>query len=257
MKELTDIQEQLFQLRDEKYGEFQRRLMPTVDPSIVIGVRTPALRKLSAQLYKEAQNNSSVSGIPWENMEPAGKFLLELPHRYYEENNLHGFLIERIGDYDRAIAALDKFLPYVDNWATCDSTSPKIFAKHLPELYEKITVWIRSGSTYTVRFAIGMLMRHYLDQNFDPEFPELVAAIDSNEYYINMMRAWYFATAMAKQRETILPYFVQQRLDPWTHNKAIQKCIESYRISAGDKAMLRKLKISKVQYPVHLMCTEY
>lgn len=237
---VTEIQERLFQLQDLKYGEFQRRLMPTVDPETVIGVRTPQLRKLAADIYKEA----SVDGRDgWERREPAAEFLSALPHRYYEENNLHGFLIEKIGDFEQAAAAIERFLPYIDNWATCDSTSPKVFGKHLPELYGRIRVWIASDRTYTVRFGIGMLMRHYLEDAFVPEMPEMVAAVSSDEYYINMMRAWYFATALAKQRETVMPYFTEQRMDAWTHNKAIQKCIESYRISDEDKALLRQLKI--------------
>jgi len=237
---VTAIQKQLLQLQDIKYGEFQRKLMPTVDPETVIGVRTPQLRKLAAALYKEAAVNGRDD---WEQHEPVAEFLNTLPHLYYEENNLHGFLIEKIGDFDRAVSALERFLPYIDNWATCDSTSPKVFKKHLPELYLLVKKWIASDQTYTVRFGTGMLMRFFMEDAFVPEMPEMVAAVSSDEYYINMMRAWYFATALAKQREAVMPYFTEQRLDTWTHNKAIQKCIESYRISDEDKALLRQLRI--------------
>jgi 3-methyladenine DNA glycosylase AlkD len=202
--------------------------MPTVNPETVIGVRTPDLRKLAKEFSKTPE---------------ALEFLKILPHRYYEENNLHGFLIETIRDYDIAIDAVDAFLPYIDNWATCDLISPKVFKKHLPELYGKIKVWLKSDRTYTVRFGIGMLMSFYLDDNFRPEMPELVAGIRSDEYYINMMIAWYFATALAKQYDAALPYIQEKRLDKWTHNKAIQKAIESYRISDETKAYLRALKV--------------
>lgn len=221
------IQNRLFELQDLKYRDFQRRLMPTVDPETVIGVRTPEMRKLAKEFSKTPE---------------AMEFLRILPHKYYEENNLHGFLIESIKDYNQTIAAIDAFLPYVDNWATCDLMSPKIFKKHLPELYEKIRTWLKSGQPYTVRFGIGMLMSFYLDENFRPEMLDLVASVKSEEYYVNMMIAWYFATALAKQYAAALPYIRQRRLGRWTHNKAIQKAIESYRISDDVKATLRTLK---------------
>ncbi|MGE4353897.1 MAG: DNA alkylation repair protein [Oscillospiraceae bacterium] len=223
-----EIQHRLFELQDLKYKEFQCKLMPTVNPETVIGVRTPDLRKLAKEYSKTPE---------------ASDFLKILPHRYYEENNLHGFLIETIRDYDTASNAVDAFLPFIDNWATCDLISPKVFKKHLPELYEKIKVWLKSDRTYTVRFGIEMLMSFYLDDNFRPEIPELVAGIRSNEYYINMMIAWYFATALAKQYFTTLPYIREKRLKKWTHNKTIQKAIESYRISDETKAYLRTLKV--------------
>lgn len=222
-----ELQRRLFELQDLKYKEFQCKLMPTVNPEAVIGVRTPDLRKLAKDYSKTPE---------------AIEFLKVLPHTYYEENNLHGFLIEMIKDYDAAVAAVDAFLPYIDNWATCDLISPKAFKKHLPELYEKIKAWLKSGKTYTVRFGIGMLMSFYLDKNFKPEMLELVASVRSEEYYINMMIAWYFATALAKQYDAALPYIQEQRLDKWTHNKAIQKAIESYRISDESKVYLRTLK---------------
>ncbi len=229
-----EILRRLFELQDLKYKEFACKLMPTVNPENVIGVRTPDLRKLAREFSKTPE---------------ASEFLKILPHAYYEENNLHGFLIETIRDYDTAVAAVDEFLPYIDNWATCDLISPKIFKKHLPELYEKIKVWLVSGRTYTVRFGIGMLMRFYLDDDFQPEMLELVAVIRSDEYYVNMMIAWYFATALAKQYEAVLPYIQEQRLEKWTHNKAIQKAIESYRIGDETKAYLRTLKTQVSMYP--------
>ncbi len=166
-----------------------------------------------------------------------------LPHRYYEENNLHGFLIETIGEYDATMKALEAFLPYIDNWATCDLISPKVFKKNPAELYKKIQGWLQSDRTYTVRFGIGMLMSHFLDDRFLPEMPALVASIRSEEYYINMMIAWYFATALVKQPEAVMPFIEDRRLQKWTHNKAIQKSIESYRISDDTKAYLRTLKV--------------
>jgi 3-methyladenine DNA glycosylase AlkD len=202
--------------------------MPTVNPETVIGVRTPDLRKLAQEFSK---------------MPEASEFLKILPHAYFEEYNLHGFMIETITDYDTVVTALDKFLPYIDNWATCDLISPKVFKKHLPKLYEKIKVWLKSDRTYTVRFGIGMLMSFYLNDDFRPEMLELVACIRSKEYYVNMMIAWYFATALAKQYEAALPYIQEQRLEKWTHNKTIQKAIESNRIETNTKAYLRTLKV--------------
>jgi 3-methyladenine DNA glycosylase AlkD len=223
-----DVQSKLFELQDLKYKEFQCKLMPTVKPETVIGVRTPELRKLARKLYKTPE---------------ALEFLKILPHTYYEENNLHGFLIETIKDYNASIAAVEAFLPYIDNWATCDLISPKVFKKHLPELYEKIKVWLKSGQTYTVRFGIEMLMSFYLGDNFRPEMLEHVACVRSEEYYVNMMIAWHFSTALVKQYSVTLPYIQEQRLEKWTHNKAIQKAIESYRIGDEAKAYLRTLKV--------------
>ncbi len=222
------IQRRLFELQDPQYKDFQCKLIPTVDSDTVIGVRTPALRKLAKELSKAPDTD---------------QFLAILPHKYYEENNLHGFLIETIKNYDQVIKALDAFLPYVDNWATCDLMSPKILKKHLPELLEKIKEWLESGHIYTVRFGIGILMSFYLDDNFQPETLELVAGVHSEEYYVNMMIAWYFATALAKKYDAALPYIQERRLENWTHNKAIQKAIESYRISEEVKVYLRTLKV--------------
>ena len=216
---MSDIEEEvrrrLFELQDLKYKEFTCKLMPAVNPETVIGVRTPDLRKLAQEFSKRPE---------------ASEFLKIMPHKYYEENNLHGFLIETIRDYDAAVAAVDEFLPYIDNWATCDLILPKIFKKHLPELYEKIKVWLISGRTYTVRFGIGMLMSFHLDDAFQPEILELVAGIRSEEYYVNMMIAWYFATALAMQYEAALPYIQERRLEKWTHNKAIMEKIRYIKL---------------------------
>lgn len=222
------IKERLLEMKDEKYKDFHKKLIPTVDEDTVIGIRTPVLRKFAKEIY----------GSP-----EAEDFLKTLPHGYYEENNLHGFLIERVKDYDRCIALIDEFLPYVDNWGTCDLISPKVFAKHKEELIEKIKEWIASDRTYTIRFGIEMLMTHYLDDDFKPEYLNMVSAVRSEEYYVNMMIAWFFATALAKQYEASLPYIEKQRMDRWTHNKAIQKAIESNRVTAEHKQYLRSLKI--------------
>lgn len=224
---MTQIKRRLFSMQDEKYRAFQCRLMPTVDPQRVIGVRTPLLRNFAKALRGTAEGEA---------------FLRSLPHRYYEEDNLHGFIIAAMKDFDACIAALDAFLPYVDNWATCDGTSPKVFKGRLNALLPHIRRWLESGHTYTMRFGIKMLMDHGLDADFDPVYPDTVAAVKSSEYYVNMMRAWYFATALAKQYEAVLPYIKENRLDTWTHNKAIQKAIESYRITAEQKEYLRALK---------------
>ena len=224
----TEVQSQLFKMQDLKYRDFQAKLMPTVKKEMIIGVRTPQLRKFAAVFSKQPE---------------ATVFLKTLPHKYYEENNLHGFLIERMKDYESCICALDAFLPYVDNWATCDLMTPKIFQKHLTELLCQIKKWIQSDQTYTIRFGVEMLMCFYLDNEFRPEYLELPVKIKSHEYYVNMMIAWYFATALAKQYKATLPYLEQYKLEPWTHNKAIQKAVESYRITDEQKAYLRTLKI--------------
>ena len=228
-KEYLDvISEELFALQDTEYQVFQSKLMPTIPPETVIGVRTPLLRKLAKEL----------AGTP-----QAEHFLQSLPHRYYEENNLHAFLIEKIRDYDTALAETERFLPYINNWATCDCFCPKVFAKHKEELLIPLRRWLGSDQTYTVRYAMGMLMRYYLDEDFQPEYLAWVAGVHSEEYYLNMMRAWYFATALAKQPDAALPWLTDRRLDVWTHNKTIQKAAESYRISPEMKQQLRELRI--------------
>lgn len=222
------IRNDLFSMQDKEYHDFHAKLIPTVNPDFFIGVRTPQLRKYAKQLAKQPD---------------ATKFMQNLPHKYYDENNLHGFLIEIAKDYHDAINALDTFLPYIDNWATCDMIAPKVFKTHLPELLVKIKEWMASNHTYTKRFGMGMLMKYYLDEAFSTEYLEMVAVIKSNEYYVNMMIAWFFATALAKQYEATLPYIESYRLEQWTHNKAIQKAIESYRITPEQKAYLKTLKI--------------
>ena len=220
------IRGMLFGMCDLRYKDFHSRLIPTVDKELVIGVRTPDLRKFAKGIAKS---------------EHCKEFLKILPHKYYEENNLHAFLIEQIKDYDLCISELNRFLPFVDNWATCDMMRPKIFKKHLPELLEQIKIWLKSSEVYAVRFAIEMLMCHYLDENFNKEYLQWVAEIRSEEYYIRMMVAWYFATALAKQYDAAVPYLEKKLLDSDTHGKTIRKAVESYRITDEQKAYLRTL----------------
>ena len=229
MKKLSDkIRKHLFELHDLKYRDLQLKIIPTADRNTVIGVRTPELRKLAKQLARH---------------EDIQEFLDDLPHKYFDENQLHAFIVSEMKDYDRCMAETERFLPYIDNWATCDQMSPKVFRKHRRELLEHIKVWINSAETYTVRFGIGMLMEHFLDEDFAPEYPEMAAGVRSEEYYVNMMIAWYFATALAKQYDAVIPFIENHRLDTWTHNKTIQKCVESYRITAEQKEYLKTLKI--------------
>lgn len=229
-KEIEKIRGHLFSLQDTEYRDFQAKLIPTAAEGSVIGVRTPELRKYAAALLKQGEYEV---------------FLHDLPHTYFDENQLHAFLISGMKDYTLCMEELCRFLPYVDNWATCDQMSPKIFKKYKTELLEQIRIWIGSDETYTIRFGVGMLMEHFLDADFAPEYPKMVAALRSDEYYVNMMIAWYFATALAKQYDAVLPYIEKKKLDPWTHNKAIQKAVESYRITPEQKAYLKSLKIAK------------
>ena len=227
---MTEMQERLFSMQDAAYRDFQCRLMPTVPPEAVIGVRTPALRALAKELSGTAE---------------AEAFLASLPHRYYEENNLHGYLLCRIRDFSECLEQVERFLPHIDNWATCDTLAPGAFARNPDALLEAIYRWLDSGHTYVRRFGIGCLMRWFLDERFRPVYPEAVAAIRSDEYYVNMMISWYFATALAKQYDAVLPYLEQRRLDPWVHNKTIQKACESYRVPQAHKAYLKQLKIAQ------------
>ena len=228
---ITDeIRTELKSLQDVKYREMQVRIIPTVKPESVVGVRTPELRRM-AQKYAQAED--------------VDVFLNDLPHAFFEENQLHAFILSGMKDYAQCLRELNRFLPCVDNWATCDQMSPKVFRKHRKELLNSIREWIRSKEPYTIRFGIGMLMEHYLDEDYDPVYPEMAAAVRSGEYYVNMMTAWYFATALAKQYDAVLPYIEEHRLDDWTHNKAIQKAIESYRIAPERKDYLRTLKTTK------------
>ena len=227
---IEKVQAELFEMQDLTYRDFHATLMPTIDKETVIGVRTPMLRAYAKKFGKTAD---------------AVTFLEVLPHKYYEENNLHGLLIEQIKDYPACIAATERFLPYVDNWATCDMIALRTMKKHLDVFIQEVYSWMASDHPYIVRFGIGMLMRYYLDEQFKPEYPEIVAEIKSDEYYVNMMRAWYFATALAKQYDQILPYLEEKKLDTWTHNKTIQKAVESYRITPEQKRYLRTLRIKK------------
>ena len=227
---MTEIQELLFTKQDIKYRDFQAPLFPNIDKEKMIGVRTPDLKKLAKELYGS---------------ETANKFVETLPHEYFDENQLHAFLISLIKDYETCLKEVDRFLPYIDNWGTCDQLSPKVFAKHKDELIVDIKRWIKSKHVYTVRFAIGMLLSLYLDESFKEEYLELVSKVKSDEYYINMMIAWYFATALAKQYKTAIRYIEDKRLDYWVHNKTIQKAVESYRITPEQKDYLKSLKITK------------
>ena len=223
-----EIEERLFALQDKGYRDFHKKLVPTVPQDKIIGVRTPALRKLAKEIVQ---------------MGEAEAFLARLPHRYFDENQLHAFIISGLKDYGECMAHLQEFLPYIDNWATCDQLSPKVFKQHRQELLKEIRKWLESEETYTVRFAIGMLMHNFLDEDFDEAYLSMVAEVRSEEYYVNMMIAWYFATALAKQYDAVIPYLEEHRLSRWCHNKTIQKAIESHRISDGHKAYLRALRI--------------
>lgn len=225
---VEEIINELIKNQDEKYRDFNSKLIPTVDKESMIGVRTPELRKYAKQLVKR---------------EDVGEFLHSVPHKYFDENQLHAFILAEIKDFGVCLEEVKNFLPYIDNWATCDQLSPKVFKKYRKELLTHIKEWINSDKTYTVRFGIGMLMEHFLDEDFDPAYPEMVTETRSEEYYINMMTAWYFATALAKQYEKVLPFIENKKLDTWTHNKAIQKAVESYRITDEQKTYLKGLKV--------------
>lgn len=227
---LNEIRTELFKMQDMDYRDFNSKLIPTVDKESMIGIRTPDLRKYAKQLGKSSD---------------AIEFLQTLPHKYFDENQLHAFIISEIKDFKNCIDEINRFLPYIDNWATCDQLSPKVFKKYHNELLEYIKDWLKSDKVYTLRFGIGMLMEHFLDENFDILYPETVSKIRSGEYYINMMIAWYFATALAKQYESVIPFIENNSLDIWTHNKAIQKAVESLRISDEKKEYLKSLKTKK------------
>ena len=225
----NDIVARLFSMQDTAYQAFQAKLLPTVQAKAIIGVRTPALKAYAKELVKTHATT---------------EFLAAVPHQYFEENQLHAFIIAAEKDFSVCIAAVECFLPYIDNWATCDQLLPAVFKKQKTALVPYILRWLTSTATYTVRFAIGMCMRHFLDEAFDPQFPHLIAAIRSDEYYVNMMIAWYFATALAKQYTAVLPYLTEKRLAPWVHNKTIQKAVESFCITSEQKAYLASLRIA-------------
>ncbi|MCQ2499931.1 MAG: DNA alkylation repair protein [Lachnospiraceae bacterium] len=224
------ILERLFALQDKEYAVFQSKLTPGIEPELFIGVRVPEARKLAKALKNDSETDS---------------FIRSLPHTYYDENMLHGLILSEIKEYDSCIQAVDAFLPYVDNWAVCDIMSPKVFRKHKAELIHKIREWSASEATYTCRFGMEMLMTHYLDEEFDPAYLDIPADVHSDEYYVKMMQAWFFATALAKQWDAVIPYIQEQRLDQWVHNKTIQKARESYRITPEQKEYLKGLKIKK------------
>lgn len=222
---MDTLYKELLSKQDLTYRQMQIRLIPNINSHTIIGVRTPELRAMA------------------ENMKNKLAFLQDLPHRWFEENQIHSFILGQEKDFSRAVAGVNAFLPYVDNWETCDQLRPISFRKHRQELLAHIQKWLASGQVYSVRFAIGMLMAHYLDESFDPEYLAWVAAVESDAYYVNMMIAWYFATALAKQYEAAYPYISQYRLSKWVHNKTIQKAVESFRISAEQKQRLRELRI--------------
>lgn len=221
------VREELLASSDAKYQSFQATLIPNIPPETIIGVRTPVLRAMAKKLAKDPARSA---------------FLEDLPHGYFEENQLHGFVIEQCRDYDAAMALMENFLPYIDNWATCDQVCPKVFITRPGDFLVKIDHWLHSGHPYTVRYAIGCLMRHFLDERFEPAFAEKVASVPAEDYYVKMMVAWYFATALAKQYETAVTYLEEDRLPVWIHNKTIQKAVESYRITPEQKQYLRSLR---------------
>lgn len=225
---MTEIQTALFSMQDKKYGDFQQKLIPGMPREQIIGVRTPQIRSLAKDLRKQNAYHD---------------FLSSLPHRYYDENILHGAILSLEKDYDTCIAGLNAFLPYVDNWAVCDLLSPKVLGKHKDILLTQILQWVSSPHVYTSRFGIEMLMTFYLDDAFTPEILEIPAAVRSEEYYLNMMLAWFYATALAKQWDSTIPYLENRRFSPWVHNKIIQKAVESYRITPEQKKSLRNMKV--------------
>ncbi|MBR7161741.1 MAG: DNA alkylation repair protein [Clostridia bacterium] len=226
----ASVQKQLFSLRDEAYKAFQAKLIPTVDPETVIGIRTPTLRRFARAFAKT---------------EEVSFFMENLPHEYYEENNLHAFLIESIENFEKTAEALDRFLPYVDNWATCDSMNPKIFVQNKEKLLSVIEKWLISEHTYAVRFALVMLMKHYLDESFSTMIVEKAASVSSDFYYIAMAQAWFFAEALVKHYDQTLPFLQERRLSPWVHNKTISKACDSFRIPSEKKEFLRTLRLKK------------
>lgn len=221
------IYKELQALKEKEYADFQAKLVPTIEPSTILGIRVPKLRALAKSYIRDQE---------------CQVFLDSLPHNYYDENMLHAILISEMKDYDKCINRLEAFLPYVDNWAVCDIMSSKLFKRYREDLMTRIKVWMASEETYTIRFGLGMLMTHFLDEDFRPEYLDMASSIRSDEYYVNMMIAWFFATALAKQWEVSLPYIEDKKLDDWTHKKAIQKARESLRISKEKKEYLKELK---------------
>ena len=227
---VTEITEELLRNQDIKYRDMQVKIIPNIEADSIIGVRTPVLRKLAKDYAKRPDIE---------------EFLSAIPHQFFDEDQLHAFIISEMKDYEKCMKELNAFLPYVNNWATCDQMSPKVFKKNRKDLLDEIEKWLKSDKTYTIRFAIGMLMEHFLKEDFKIDYPKKVARIRSEEYYVNMMIAWYFATALAHRYDAIIPFIEKKKLDTWTHNKSIQKAIESYRITDEQKDYLRSLKIKR------------
>ncbi len=224
---MQSITNQLLSFKDDGYKSFHKKLIPNIDPELIIGIRTPVLKKYADNLLKTQESSL---------------FLNDLPHKYYDENNLHSFLLNKIKDFDTCVTEVERFLPFIDNWATCDGLRPICFKNNTEKLLPYIEKWLKSKEEYTVRFGIEMLMCHYLDEHFSPKFLETVASIKSDKYYVNMMIAWYFATALAKQWECSVVFIKQNKLNTWVHNKTIQKALESYRLSDEQKEILRNYK---------------
>ena len=222
-----DLKSELLKVKDDKYKEFQSKLVPNISKDIILGVRTPDLRRIAKELFVSKEYKS---------------FLNELPHKYYEENLIHFFVISMIKDFDECIKETEKFLPYVDCWPVSDQATPKVFKKHHDKLLSYIKKWIKSKHIYTSRFGIRILMNEYLGEDFKPEYLKLVSSIKSEDYYLKMMVAWYFATALAKQYDETIPYFEKHILSDWEHKKAIQKACESFRVSNSHKEYLKQLK---------------
>ena len=222
---MNNILDLLYAVADKKYRDFNVKLIPTVDAERFIGVRTPQIRAIARNMVKNGS---------WH------KFIADFPHHFFEENQLHAFVLSGLHDFEVVVGETERFLPYVDNWATCDQMSPKVFAKNTEKLLPYIEKWIKSKHVYTVRFGVLCLMRYFLDDNFDEKYAGMVAGVKSDEYYVNMMRAWYFATAAAKHFDRIFPYF--EKLDSWTRTRAIQKAIESYRVMPENKIKLKALR---------------
>ena len=231
-KKLTKIQKLLFEKQDQDYKKFHEKSIPNIDPKSIIGVRVPVLRAMAKDLFKNKDDYK------------IDDFFKLLPHKYLEENLLHCFLIECIKDFDVCLIQFERFLPFIDNWAVCDTCHPKVFKKHTDEILARAKSWIKSKETYTVRYGINCFMTYFLDEGFNKDHLEIICKIRSEEYYINMMQAWYFATALAKQWDSTVKIIEEKKLSPWVHNKTIQKAKESFRVSEDHKNYLVKLKIS-------------
>ena len=234
---MTPIQRLLFALEDKKYKEFHAKLLPTVDPDSIIGVRVPLLRNLARRLAKgDLAESEDVAG-----------FMRSLPHKYYDENMLHSFLLQQIGVYATCLEEVERFLPYIDNWAVCDSLNPKVFNSHRDELLVSVKRWVSSPEVYTCRVGVCMLMNHYLDEHFSPDLLQLPLTVKPDDYYVRMVVAWYYATALAKQWDATIPFVEKRLMATWTHNKTLQKAIESYRITDNQKDYLRTLRIRRTK----------